>query len=124
LNVVAPVVQNAAARLGSLLFLAAAGSTGFVKPGLGQAFLHHLAGTMSTTHGPKKASLEYYWGEHTIWILLGRCEHKYRPLNEAQYIFVDEMMKFGGIDPAIDGKSQSIGCRLVSVVTYLARASS
>lgn len=69
--------------------------------------------------------LEYYWGEH---IHLGYysedVKYKYKALNEAQYSFIDEMMKLGGIDPVTDSKAKvlDVGCGFGGTSRYLARA--
>lgn len=71
--------------------------------------------------------LEYYWGEH---IHLGyyneeEMERGYKKKNfiQAKYDFVDEMMKFGGIDPVQDSgaKVLDVGCGVGGTSRYLAK---
>ena len=124
---VAPVVQKAAVKLGVAAASAALASTGFVKLYLDKPSRTYGEGTVADEYDAwtEEGILEYYWGEH---IHLGYyskdVKHKYRPLNEAQYIFVDEMMRLGGIDPAVDGKAKvlDVGCGFGGTSRYLARA--
>mmetsp|Transcript_27787 Transcript_27787/g.39764 ORF Transcript_27787/g.39764 Transcript_27787/m.39764 type:complete len:381 (-) Transcript_27787:894-2036(-) len=71
--------------------------------------------------------LEYYWGEH---IHLGyyskeEMERGYtkKDFKEAKYDFVDEMMKFGGIDPVVDSNAKvlDVGCGFGGTSRYLAK---
>jgi len=71
--------------------------------------------------------LEYYWGEH---IHLGyytpaEMEKGYKKKNfiQAKYDFVDEMMKLGGISPAVDqnAKVLDVGCGVGGTSRYLAK---
>ena len=71
--------------------------------------------------------LEYYWGEH---IHLGyyskeEMERGYtkKDFKEAKYDFVDEMMKFGGIDPVADSNAKvlDVGCGFGGTSRYLAK---
>jgi MPBQ/MSBQ methyltransferase len=127
LNVVAPIVQKAAVKLGVAAATAALAGTGFVKLYLDKPSRTYGEGTVAEEYDAwtEEGILEYYWGEH---IHLGYysedVKYKYRPLNEAQYIFVDEMMKLGGIDPAVDGKAKvlDVGCGFGGTSRYLARA--
>ncbi len=70
--------------------------------------------------------LEYYWGEH---IHLGYYNdeemaegYKKKNFIQAKYDFIDEMMKFGGIDPSIDSgaKVLDVGCGFGGTSRYLA----
>ena len=70
--------------------------------------------------------LEYYWGEH---IHLGYYNdeemssgYKKKNFIQAKYDFIDEMMKFGGIDPKIDSgaKVLDVGCGFGGTSRYLA----
>mmetsp|Transcript_13780 Transcript_13780/g.38065 ORF Transcript_13780/g.38065 Transcript_13780/m.38065 type:complete len:388 (-) Transcript_13780:37-1200(-) len=76
--------------------------------------------------------LEYYWGEH---IHLGyyspeEMERGYKKKNfiQAKYDFIDEMMKFGGIDAAaINDKKEpcnvlDVGCGFGGTSRYLAKS--
>jgi len=72
--------------------------------------------------------LEYYWGEH---IHLGyyspeEMEKGYKKKNfiQAKYDFIDEMMKFGGIEPAEFAKAKvlDVGCGFGGTSRYLAKA--
>lgn len=71
--------------------------------------------------------LEYYWGEH---IHLGyyskeEMEKGYRKKNfiQAKYDFIDEMMKFGGIDvqEQANAKVLDVGCGFGGTSRYLAK---
>lgn len=70
--------------------------------------------------------LEYYWGEH---IHLGYYNdeemvngYKKKDFIQAKYDFIDEMMKFGGIDPSVDSgaKVLDVGCGFGGTSRYLA----
>lgn len=70
--------------------------------------------------------LEYYWGEH---IHLGYYDeeemsngYKNKDFIQAKYDFIDEMMKFGGIDTAADkgAKVLDVGCGFGGTSRYLA----
>jgi len=73
--------------------------------------------------------LEYYWGEH---IHLGYYSpddmaggYKKKNFIQAKYDFIDEMMKFGGIDPAdyesAGAKVLDVGCGFGGTSRYLAK---
>ena len=71
--------------------------------------------------------LEYYWGEH---IHLGYYSKEAmeagfikKDFKEAKYDFVDEMMKFGGIDPVKDSHAKvlDVGCGFGGTSRYLAK---
>jgi MPBQ/MSBQ methyltransferase len=70
--------------------------------------------------------LEYYWGEH---IHLGyytpeemEAGYKKKDFIQAKYDFIDEMMKFGGIDVSADAgaKVLDVGCGFGGTSRYLA----
>ena len=70
--------------------------------------------------------LEYYWGEH---IHLGyyneeemEAGYKKKDFIQAKYDFIDEMMKFGSIDPTVDSgaKVLDVGCGFGGTSRYLA----
>lgn len=70
--------------------------------------------------------LEYYWGEH---IHLGyyneeemAAGYNKKDFIQAKYDFIDEMMKFGGIDPSVDSgaKVLDVGCGFGGTSRYLA----
>ncbi|GKY99339.1 hypothetical protein MPSEU_000888900 [Mayamaea pseudoterrestris] len=72
--------------------------------------------------------LEYYWGEH---IHLGyysdeEMKRGYKKKNfiQAKYDFIDEMMKFGNIDPADNRQAKvlDVGCGFGGTSRYLAKA--
>lgn len=73
--------------------------------------------------------LEYYWGEH---IHLGYYSEEEmergfmkKDFIQAKYDFVDEMMKFGGIDAAAlpgDLKVLDVGCGVGGTSRYIAKA--
>jgi len=72
--------------------------------------------------------LEYYWGEH---IHLGyytgkelRDGYKKKNFIQAKYDFIDEMMKFGGIDVDAqkNAKVLDVGCGVGGTSRYLAKA--
>lgn len=122
-----PILQKAAVKVG----VAAAGTlalagTGFVKLVLDKPSRPYEEGSVGKEYDEwtELGYVEYYWGEH---IHLGYYseEEKYRkkPLREAQYTFIDEMMKFGGIDPATDSEAKvlDVGCGFGGTSRYLAR---
>ena len=70
--------------------------------------------------------LEYYWGEH---IHLGYYDedemaagYKKKDFIQAKYDFIDEMMKFGDIDPVADSGARvlDVGCGFGGTSRYLA----
>lgn len=75
--------------------------------------------------------LEYYWGEH---IHLGYYNandsllkrYKYDNFLQTKYVFIDEMMKFGNINPAdyveTGAKVLDVGCGFGGTSRYLAKA--
>ena len=72
--------------------------------------------------------LEYYWGEH---IHLGyysteemEAGYKKKDFIQAKYDFVDEMMKFGGIDAEVgkEVKVLDVGCGVGGTSRYLAKS--
>jgi MPBQ/MSBQ methyltransferase len=71
--------------------------------------------------------LEYYWGEHIHLGYYGKEEmeagYKKKDFILAKYDFVDEMMKFGGIDPEADkgAKVLDVGCGFGGTSRYLAK---
>jgi len=71
--------------------------------------------------------LEYYWGEH---IHLGYYSpeemekgYKKKDFIQAKYDFIDEMMKFGGIDAREDAEAKvlDVGCGFGGTSRYLAK---
>ena len=70
--------------------------------------------------------LEYYWGEHIHLGYYNEVEmeagYKKKDFIQAKYDFIDEMMKLGGIDPAIDSgaKVLDVGCGFGGTSRYLA----
>jgi MPBQ/MSBQ methyltransferase len=71
--------------------------------------------------------LEYYWGEH---IHLGYYSKEAmesgfvkKDFKQAKYDFIDEMMKFGGIDPVKDSNAKvlDVGCGFGGTSRYLAK---
>merc|ERR1711966_358044 len=101
--------------------------TGFVKLFLDKPSRTYGSGTVAQEYDEwtEEGILEYYWGEHIHLGYYGEdVKYRYKPLNEAQYAFIDEMMKFGGIDPALDSKAKvlDVGCGFGGTSRYLARA--
>lgn len=70
--------------------------------------------------------LEYYWGEHIHLGYYSEQEmaagYKKKDFVQAKYDFVDEMMKFGGIDPGVDSGARvlDVGCGFGGTSRYLA----
>jgi len=70
--------------------------------------------------------LEYYWGEHIHLGYYNEEEmavgYKKKDFIQAKYDFIDEMMKLGGIDPAVDSgaKVLDVGCGFGGTSRYLA----
>ena len=70
--------------------------------------------------------LEYYWGEHIHLGYYDEAEmaagYKNKDFIQAKYDFIDEMMKFGNIDPAVDSgaKVLDVGCGFGGTSRYLA----
>lgn len=122
-----PVLQKVAVKAGVAAVSAALAATGVVKLYLDKPSRTYGAGTVAKEYDEwtDDGILEYYWGEH-IHLGYYTKEEKYmfKPLNEAQYAFIDEMMKFGGIDPATDGEAKvlDVGCGFGGTSRYLARA--
>lgn len=124
---VTPLLQKAAVKIG----VAAAGTlalagTGFVKLVLDKPSRPYKEGSVGKEYDEwtELGYVEYYWGEH-IHLGYYSKEEKYRnkPLREAQYTFIDEMMEFGGIDPAADSEAKvlDVGCGFGGTSRYLAR---
>lgn len=124
--VAAPVLQKAAVKLGIAAGAAALAGTGFVKLVLDKPSRPYEEGSVGKEYDEwtDQGIVEYYWGEH-IHLGYYSKEEKYRkkPLREAQYAFIDEMMKFGGIDPKSDGEAKvlDVGCGFGGTSRYLAR---
>ncbi|KAL3798673.1 hypothetical protein HJC23_004424, partial [Cyclotella cryptica] len=70
--------------------------------------------------------LEYYWGEHIHLGYYNEEEmkegYKKKDFIQAKYDFIDEMMKFGGIDVTVDqgAKVLDVGCGFGGTSRYLA----
>ena len=102
------LVPKIAIKIAAVSLSAALAGTGFVKLFLDKPSRTYGSGTVANEYDEwtEEGILEYYWGEHIHLGYYGPdVKYKYRPLNEAQYTFIDEMMKFGGIDPALDSKT-------------------
>lgn len=121
------LVPKLAIKVAAVTLSAALAGTGFVKLFLDKPSRTYGSGTVANEYDEwtEEGILEYYWGEHIHLGYYGPdVKYKYRPLNEAQYTFIDEMMKFGGIDPKVDGKAKvlDVGCGFGGTSRYLARA--
>jgi len=120
------LIPKIAIKVAAISLSAALAGTGFVKLFLDIPSRTYGSGTVANEYDEwtEEGILEYYWGEHIHLGYYGPdVKYKYRPLNEAQYTFIDEMMKFGGIDPAVDGKAKvlDVGCGFGGTSRYLAR---
>lgn len=123
----AGVLTKLAIKGGIALASAALAGTGVVKLVLDKPSRTYGEGTVAQEYDDwaDEGILEYYWGEHIHLGYYGPdVKYKYKPLQEAQYAFIDEMMAFGGIDPAVDGNAQvlDVGCGFGGTSRYLARA--
>lgn len=121
------LVPKLAIKVAAVTLSAALAGTGFVKLFLDKPSRTYGSGTVANEYDEwtEEGILEYYWGEHIHLGYYGPdVKYKYRPLNEAQYTFIDEMMKFGGIDPAVDSKAKvlDVGCGFGGTSRYIARA--
>jgi MPBQ/MSBQ methyltransferase len=123
-----PILQKAAVKAGAVAVGAAAlAGTGIIKLVLDKPSRTYGAGTVAEEYDEwtEEGILEYYWGEHIHLGYYSKDEkYRYKPLKDAQYTFIDEMMKFGGIDPETDKKSKvlDVGCGFGGTSRYLARA--
>jgi len=121
------IVPKIAVKVAAVALSAALAGTGFVKLFLDKPSRTYGSGTVASEYDEwtEEGILEYYWGEHIHLGYYGPdVKYKYRPLKEAQYTFIDEMMKFGGIDPKTDKKAKvlDVGCGFGGTSRYLARA--
>ena len=121
------IVPKIAIKVAAVALSTALAGTGFVKLFLDKPSRTYGSGTVANEYDEwtEEGILEYYWGEHIHLGYYGPdVKYKYRPLNEAQYTFIDEMMKFGGIDPQKDkaAKVLDVGCGFGGTSRYLARA--
>lgn len=120
------VVPKVFAKVGVAAASAALAGTGFVKLVLDKPSRTYGEGSVAQEYDDwaDEGILEYYWGEHIHLGYYSKEEkYRYKALNEAQYAFIDEMMKFGGIDPAVDGNAKvlDVGCGFGGTSRYLAR---
>lgn len=121
------LVPKLAVKVAAIALSTALAGTGFVKLFLDKPSRTYGSGTVGKEYDEwtEEGILEYYWGEHIHLGYYGPdVKHKYRPLREAQYTFIDEMMKFGGIDTVKDNKAKvlDVGCGFGGTSRYLARA--
>ena len=121
------LVPKIAIKIAAVTLSAALAGTGFVKLFLDKPSRTYGSGTVANEYDEwtEEGILEYYWGEHIHLGYYGPdVKYKYRPLNEAQYTFIDEMMKFGGINSEDDSKAKvlDVGCGFGGTSRYLARA--
>jgi MPBQ/MSBQ methyltransferase len=120
-------LAKVAIKGGVALVSAALATTGVVKLVLDKPRNAYAEGTVAQEYDEwtDEGILEYYWGEHIHLGYYGKdVKYKYKPLKDAQYAFIDEMMKFGGIDPAVDSNAKvlDVGCGFGGTSRYLARA--
>jgi MPBQ/MSBQ methyltransferase len=121
------LIPKLAIKVGAVAVSAALAGTGLVKLVLDKPSRTYGEGTVAQEYDEwaEEGILEYYWGEHIHLGYYGPdVKYKYKPLQEAQFAFIDEMMKFGGIDPATDGNAKvlDVGCGFGGTSRYLARA--
>lgn len=120
------LVPKVVAKVGVVAASAALAGTGFVKFILDKPSRTYGEGSVAQEYDEwaDEGILEYYWGEHIHLGYYSKEEkYRYKALNEAQYAFIDEMMKFGGIDPVADGNAKvlDVGCGFGGTSRYLAR---
>ncbi|CAB9519094.1 hydroxy-16-methoxy-2,3-dihydrotabersonine N-methyltransferase [Seminavis robusta] len=121
--------QKAAIKVAGVAAGAAVAGTVFVKSYLDKGSRTYEEGSVAREYDAwaDDGILEYYWGEH---IHLGyyneeemAAGYKKKDFIEAKYDFIDEMMKFGGIDPAKDSEAKvlDVGCGFGGTSRYLAK---
>jgi MPBQ/MSBQ methyltransferase len=121
------IVPNLAIKVGAITASAALAGTGMVKLILDKPSRTYGEGTVAQEYDEwaDEGILEYYWGEHIHLGYYGpEVNYRSKPLQEAQFTFIDEMMKFGSVDPAVDGNAKvlDVGCGFGGTSRYLARA--
>jgi MPBQ/MSBQ methyltransferase len=121
------LIPKLAIKLAAVAASAALAGTGFVKLVLDKPSRTYGEGTVAQEYDEwaEEGILEYYWGEHIHLGYYGpEVNYRNKPLQEAQFAFIDEMMKFGGIDPKTDGNAKvlDVGCGFGGTSRYLARA--
>jgi MPBQ/MSBQ methyltransferase len=129
LNVVAvgtPLLQKAAVKVGLAAGTAVLAGTGFVKLVLDKPSRPYTESSVGDEYDEwtEQGIVEYYWGEHIhLGYYTKEEKYKYKPLREAQYVFIDKMMEFGGIDPSTDSEAKvlDVGCGFGGTSRYLAR---
>lgn len=108
---------------------AAIAGTAFVKGYLDKPSRTYEEGSVAREYDAwaDDGILEYYWGEH---IHLGYYSkedmekgYKKKDFIQAKYDFIDEMMKFGGIDSKEDSEAKvlDVGCGFGGTSRYLAK---
>ena len=129
LNVVSvgtPLLQKVAVKVGIAAGTAALAGTGFVKLVLDKPSRPYTASSVGDEYDEwtEQGIVEYYWGEHIhLGYYTQEEKYKYKPLREAQYVFIDKMMEFGGINPSADSQAKvlDVGCGFGGTSRYLAR---
>jgi hypothetical protein len=110
--------QKAAIKVASVAAGAAVAGTLFVKGYLDRPSRTYEEGSVAREYDAwaDDGILEYYWGEHIHLGYYSKEEmaagYKKKDFVQAKYDFIDEMMKFGGIDPKEDfaAKVLDVGC--------------
>jgi hypothetical protein len=90
------IVPKLAIKVGAIAASAALASTGLVKLVLDKPSRAYAEGTVAQEYDDwaNEGILEYYWGEHIHLGYYGpEVNYRNKPLQEAQFAFIDEMMK-------------------------------
>jgi len=125
-SIATPLLEKVAVKVGIAAATAALAGTGVVKLVLDKPSRPYTSSSVGDEYDEwtEQGIVEYYWGEHIhLGYYTKEQKYKYFPLREAQYVFIDKMMEFGGIDPAIDGEAKvlDVGCGFGGTSRYLAR---
>ena len=121
--------QKAVIKVASVAAGAAVAGTVFVKGYLDKPSRRYEEGSVAREYDAwaDDGILEYYWGEHIHLGYYSKEEmsagYKKKDFVQAKFDFIDEMMKFGGIDPKEDSEAKvlDVGCGFGGTSRYLAK---